>query len=385
MKKLLLFFLIQIIVGLNVTSAQTPLAIITGFNEGGPDGIAIALVEDLPAGTRIYFTTEEYQAGQFKFADNTTGTVDEFVGYWESPTEVPEGMVIAISEVAPNVFSIECNNTGWFTFGVDCGSFTAVSGNFDINQEQELYLYSDNDTDPGNGITQMHNATYVNFAGNTDFPSQNNPGTPTGNYPYTFVVDKIPSVASPVKRFLNINGSGRFTNHIRAFLQRPSRWNSNDSFLSFTKLDTARFLQLNLDFCTFSTDIDGDLICDYDPQNVGIYTPDNCINTFNPDQADSDNDGIGDVCDATPEPIPALSEWGVFLFLLTMLALGLVAFINVQRQHALATVPGSISVTSRLHLPFDRNGFFQALKMTLGMVPLGFVFYLFRLGRNYCR
>ncbi|MFK7924052.1 MAG: hypothetical protein AB8H47_18985, partial [Bacteroidia bacterium] len=84
--------------------AQSPLAIITGFNEGGPDGIAITLVEDLPAGTRIYFTTEEYQAGQFKFADNTTGTVDEFVGYWESPTQVPEGMVMAISETAPNVF-----------------------------------------------------------------------------------------------------------------------------------------------------------------------------------------------------------------------------------------------------------------------------------------
>lgn len=184
--------------------AQTPLAIITGFNEGGPDGIAIALAEDLPAGTRIYFTTEEYQAGQFKFADNTTGTVDEFVGYWESPTQVPEGMVMGISEVAPNVFNIECNHSGWFTFGVDCGSFTVVSGDFDINQEQELYLYSDNDSDPGNGITQVHCALYVNFAGNKAFPPANNPGTPAGDWPYTFDLDSLPNVANPAKRFLNL-------------------------------------------------------------------------------------------------------------------------------------------------------------------------------------
>ncbi|MFK7923630.1 MAG: HYR domain-containing protein, partial [Bacteroidia bacterium] len=246
---------------------------------------------------------EEYQAGQFKFADNTTGTVDEFVGYWESPTQVPEGMVMAISETAPNVFNISCNHSGWFTFGVDCGSFTVVSGDFDINQEQELYLYSDNDLDPGNGITQMHCALYVNFAGNKAFPPANNPGTVTGDWPYTFHVDSLPDVANPAKRFLNVQQNGRFSNHFRVPLQREEKWDTNDAFLDITKLDTARFLEIHLELCFFSTDVDGDLICDYDPQNVGWYKPDNCPNTPNPDQADTDGDGIGDACDTCNPPL----------------------------------------------------------------------------------
>ena len=56
-----------------------------------------------------------------------------------------------------------------------------------------------------------------------------------------------------------------------------------------------------------------DVILNGDDDNDGVRNEDdNCPTTFNPDQADSDNDGVGDACEPptpTPEPQPT-DLWG---------------------------------------------------------------------------
>lgn len=57
---------------------------------------------------------------------------------------------------------------------------------------------------------------------------------------------------------------------------------------------------------------------------------DNCIGDFNPDQADSDCDGIGDVCEGGGPPggpaIPAVSDWGFALMTLFVLTAGTLVY-----------------------------------------------------------
>jgi len=67
--------------------------------------------------------------------------------------------------------------------------------------------------------------------------------------------------------------------------------------------------------------------CDDDDDNDDVLdVDDNCPRTFNPDQQDGDGDGIGDACEAQQMVIPTLSEWGLVLFAMLLLAAGVLVF-----------------------------------------------------------
>jgi hypothetical protein len=55
---------------------------------------------------------------------------------------------------------------------------------------------------------------------------------------------------------------------------------------------------------------------------------DNCPDVSNEDQADSDGDGIGDVCEPTEAAIPTLSEWGMIIFMTIIMGLGVVTLVR---------------------------------------------------------
>lgn len=172
-------------------SAQAQKAAIIGVNEDQPDGFAFVAVEDLPAGTRLHYTTEEYNIEKpCAYAD-----VLEEIAFWEAPASgLARGQVVFIHEPvdAADTFIVSCSGGS----GDDvCGTFTLVSGNFSIGTQDELTLFEDSDGDPSNGIDVIHSVVYHDHRplveGSALLPAANNPSgdSPCGDF--TIILKKI--------------------------------------------------------------------------------------------------------------------------------------------------------------------------------------------------
>jgi hypothetical protein len=151
------------------------------------DGISILALENLTSAEIFYFTDNEYNNVTNQFND-----VAESVVRITITSPISKGNVIFFKEDAPNTFTA--------TVTPGSGSVTviheATSGAFSIADFGEsLYVYTDNDADPTNGVTEIHSAFFPgslvapSTSSGGPMPATENPGI---DFPNAIVVHNFP-------------------------------------------------------------------------------------------------------------------------------------------------------------------------------------------------
>ena len=175
------------------TAASDPLVAIMGMNHTNPDAFSFAAASDIPAGTVIYFTEDEFDNTDLMFMNG-----GESVLQYSSPAggQIDRGDVIVITETTTNAFAVTCSDTS----GNGCGTITLITGDFAIaSSGDEMYAYIDSDTDPTNGVDDIYSVMYTGNSA-TATPGGNIPASqdPSGIYTNALVVDGFPN-AAPLK------------------------------------------------------------------------------------------------------------------------------------------------------------------------------------------
>ena len=214
------------------TSASDPLVAITGTSNSTTDGFSFVAAQDLPPGTVVYFTEDEFDNSTLLFSSG------ESVLQWTSPgTVFPKGDVVVVTETAPDTFALTCSGTG----GATCGTLAVIVGGFALaTQGETIYAYEDSDTDPTNGVSDIY---AVLFTGTSATPGGTLPAIqdPTGIYLSALVVDGFPA-ASPLKT--EYTPASRAIAVTEADFENPA--NYDHEFPYGTGLSTVPFLDLTI-------------------------------------------------------------------------------------------------------------------------------------------
>ncbi len=192
------------------TVTITPIVAVTGLNHSTTaDGFSFVALQDITAGTVIYFTENPF--------DRTTLTFSgaEGVMQWTAPAGgLSRGQVVVATETAPNVFTTTCSSGG-------CGSVSLISGSFTLaTAGEELYAYLDTDSSHTNGVTSVQAVLYT---GSTVVSGGVIPTTqdPSSVYNGAVVVDGFPATA-PLRTEYNPTLRGVTVD--RANFQNPANW-----------------------------------------------------------------------------------------------------------------------------------------------------------------
>lgn len=194
------------------TTNTEPFVALTGLAHADPDGFSFVAVKDIPANTTVYFTDNSFNNGTLLFGSG------ESVVRWVSPSTIlAKGNVVVVTETGTNTnaYNVTCS-------GGTCGAITHISGDFAVASTGEtMYAYSDNDTDPSNGVTDVY---AVLFTGTSSVTGGNIPAVedPSGVFLNALVVDGFASTPAPSRTEYNPSGRNVLVTDVN--FENPSNW-----------------------------------------------------------------------------------------------------------------------------------------------------------------
>ena len=170
------------ILACSISVLQAQQVAIVGMNWTDTEGWSFVALQDIPSGTDIYFTDEEYDAANNRFncsSNNCTTGLDNLV-HWEAVGQLDKGCVVFLKETASNTLTITASP------GCNGGTVTTIDPAISTLASEPIYAFSSagDPTDPNpqneqdimNMVTEIHSVIYQgsslgNFDPIADYPN----------------------------------------------------------------------------------------------------------------------------------------------------------------------------------------------------------------------